>query len=448
VVVLGGASVLAILLAPQIIHLYMAGSSQAAHRTDLATTFARFFLPEIFFYGVGAMLGAILNVRGSFAAPMWAPVLNNVVVIVTGALFIAITSPARVDAGLLTTDQKLILAIGTALGVAAQTIALVPALRATGFRFRLRWDLKGVGLSTAARLAGWVFLYVLANQVGYLLITRLATGIDYRGAYSVYSYAFILFLLPHAVVTVSVMTALLPQMSADAVAGRLGDVASDLAMGIKLSAVVMVPAAFTGIVLGPLISVVIFAHRTLPVSTGRLIGMTLAAYSVSLLAFSAFQSQLRAFYALRDTRTPALVNLALVAINVGVASLLLLVLPARIQVVGLALAYSASYLVGFAWFTVLLRRRLGTPPGANVTRTVLRLSVAAAVAAAVAYGAAHAVARTLGEGFTGSFLGLAAGLAAGTLVYVGIVLRMRIPEVRRIAELARGTVAGGVGKIR
>jgi putative peptidoglycan lipid II flippase len=244
------------------------------------------------------------------------------------------------------------------------------------------------------------------------------------------------------------MTALLPQMSANAVAGRLGDVASDLAMGIKLSAVVMVPAAFTGIVLGPLISVVIFAHRTLPVSTGRLIGMTLAAYSVSLLAFSAFQSQLRAFYALRDTRTPALVNLALVAINVGAAFLLLLVLPARIQVVGLALAYSLSYVVGFGWFTVLLRRRLGTPPGANVVRTVLRLSVASAVAAGLAYAAAHAVVRALGEGFTGSLLGLAAGLALGAPVYIAIVLRMRIPEVRRIAELARGTVAGGVGRIR
>jgi putative peptidoglycan lipid II flippase len=448
VALLGAASVVAVLIAPQVIHVYMASSPVSGDRAHLATIFARFFLPQIFFYGVGAMLGAILNVRGSFSPPMWAPVLNNLVVIATGLLFIGVTSVGHVDAGVLTTGQTLLLAIGTTLGVVLQTVALIPALKAVGFRLRLRWDLRGVGLRAATRLAGWVFVYVLANQVGYLLITRLATGIDQPGAYSVYSYAFILFLLPHSVVAVSVMTALLPQMSTNAVEGRLGDVASDLAMGIKLAAVVMIPAAFAAIVLGPLISVVIFAHRTLPASTGRLIGMTLAAYAVSLLPFSAFQSQLRAFYALRDTRTPALVNIVLAAINVGAGWLLLLLLPTHLQVVGLAVAFSLSYFVGFAWFTILLRRRLGTPPGEHVVRTVLRLSVAAALAAAVAYAVAHAALRALPEGFGGSLLALIAGVAVGTPLYIAFIRRMRIPEVHSIAELVRGTMAGRMTRSR
>jgi putative peptidoglycan lipid II flippase len=445
VVLLGGASLLAVLLAPAIIDLYVAGSGTDPRRGGLAVTFARFFLPQILFYGVGAMFGAILNVRGSFAAPMWVPVLNNLVVIVSGLVFIAITNPVSVDGGVLTTAETLVLAIGTTLGVAAQTVALLPALRATGFHVRLRRHLRGIGLPAAARLAGWVVVYVVANQVGYLLITRLATGIEYRGAYSVYTYAHILFLLPHSVVAVSVMTALLPQMSADAADGRLGDVASDLMTGIKLAAVVLVPAAFAAVVLGPLISVVVFAHRTIPLSTGRLIGYTLAAYAIGLLPFSAFQAQLRAFYALRETRTPALVNIALMLVNVAAAWLLVVILPSGVDVVGLAAAYSLSYVVGFGWLGALLKRRLGAPPGARLARTIVRLCVASAAAAAVTFAVAQLAVRGAGQGFGGSLLGIVAGIAVGAPVYILLALRMRIPEVRRIGELVRGTVARAPG---
>ncbi|GAC1365514.1 MAG: hypothetical protein NVSMB32_09110 [Actinomycetota bacterium] len=441
---LGAASLLAVLLAPAIIHLYVGNAHAATARQ--ATTFARFFLPQILFYGVGALLGAILNVRGSFAPPMWAPVTNNIVAIVTGLVFIAVTQTAAVRSGVLTGAQEVLLAAGTTLGIIAQTVVLLPALRKVRFRFRLRSDLRGVGLARAGGLAGWVFVYVLANQIAYLFITRFAFGAHgHSGDYTAYTYAFFLVLLPHSVVAVSVITALLPQMSRNAAQGRLAAVGDDLASGLKVTSVILVPAALAAMVLGPLIGTVVFGYHAFTASDGRLVGATLAAYAVSLVPFSAFQLQLRAFYAFHDTRTPALVNLALATLNVGADVFLLAVLPSRDRVIGLALGYSLSYVVGFAWFSVLLRTRLGTPPRAHVTRTLVRLSVAGGLGAAVAYVVAHLVTAVAGKGTAGSLLGLLAGAAAGGPVYLFAILHMRVPEVHQVRQLAMARVGATAG---
>jgi len=430
---------LAIGLAPWIIRLYVGGTREVA-AARLAVTFARYFLPQILFYGVGALLGAILNVRGSFAPPMWAPVLNNAVVIVTGGLFIAVTRGRDVVAGRVSGGATLLLALGTTLGIVAQTLALFPALRRTGFRFRLRWDLRGAGLRPAAALGRWVLVYVLANQVAFLVITRLAFAARYPGTFTIYVYAFVLVSLPYAVVAVSVITALLPRMSASALDGRLGDVSADLSRGLKLAAVVLVPAELGAIALGPLVGAVLFAHHTLSLGTGRLIGATLAAYAVSLVPFAGFQMQLRAFYALRDTRTPALVNIGVNSVNLLADLVLFVALPPRERVVGLALGYSLSYIAGYACFAVLLRRRLGITRPARLTRTLVRLGVAGALAAGLGYAVAHLLTRVAGDGAGGSALGLLAGAGAATPLYVWLVLRMRIPEVREIGGLVGGRI--------
>ena len=175
VLVLGAASLLLIALAPQIVDVYIS-SSVSSDTRDLAITFARFFLPQVLFYGIGAVLGAYLNTRGHFGPPMWAPVLNNVVVIGTLVVFALVPGPAALTSASITQTQVLVLGVGVTLGIVAQTVALVPALRATGFHFRPRLDLRGSGLGHAARLARWVFLYVVASQAAYLVVVRLATS--------------------------------------------------------------------------------------------------------------------------------------------------------------------------------------------------------------------------------------------------------------------------------
>jgi putative peptidoglycan lipid II flippase len=436
-------AVLGVVLAPQIIALY--GGHLHADQRDLATTFARFFLPQVLFYGLGAVYGAILNTRGSFAAPMWAPVLNNVVVIVCGALFLAMTHGTP-DPGNLGTGRTLILAIGTTGGIVLQTVALVPALRRVGFRMRLRWDWAGAGLGAAGPFAGWILAYVATNQVGYFVIVQLATaaggaqGSD-GSAYSPYTYAFILFSLPYAVIAVSVVTALFPRMSRSAVDGDRAGVASALATGLTTSAVLLAPVTVALVALGPLLGTVVFAHGHIGLSGARLIGGTLAGFGIGLVPFSAFQIQLRAFLAMRDSRTPALVNVLVTAVNLGVDVALYLILPARDRVVGLAIGFSISYLVGVVVQAVLLRRRLQAFDR-PVARTHARLAAASIAAAVPTYASARLLTAGLGLGAEAALVAVIVACLVGGAVFLGLASRMQIAELGELRRLVRPGLRG------
>ena len=435
-------SALAVALAPLIVRLY-------AHRlTDdqlsLATTFARFFLPQILFYGAGAILGAILNTRGSFGPPMWAPVLNNVVVIATGGAFLAITTEAPSPGGLSTT-QVLVLSIGTTGGIVVQTLALLPALRRVGFRWRWRWDLRGAGLRSAGAFAAWMVGYVATNQLGYLVIVNLATaagrasGAEQIG-YSSYSYAFVLFSLPYAVVAVSVITALFPQMSRSGATADGAGWPATWRPGSTCPASCWCPAPWRWSRSGRSSPTVVLAHGHISLDQARLIGVALGAFAVGLVPFSAFQLQLRAWLAMGDSRTPALVNVVVTALNVVADVALYLTLPARLRVAGLALGFSLSYLAGMLIFVRLVRTRVGIARGAHVTRTHVRLVVASVPAVLVAFALAHLTTSLLGATPAPALVALVVGAAAGIPIFVAGALRMRVDEVRRLADLARRRV--------
>jgi putative peptidoglycan lipid II flippase len=431
------AAAIGVALAPQIVALY-------AHRLDtheqqLAVTFARYFLPQVVFYGLGAVFGAILNTRGSFAAPMWAPVLNNLVVIVAGAIFFAITI-GRPEPGQLSTTQTLLLALGTTGGIVVQTIALLPALRRVGFRLSLRWDWRGAGLRKAGPFAAWILGYVATNQVGYVVIVNLATAAGRAqgpggSGYSPYTFAFILFSLPYAVVAVSVITALFPRMSRDAVEADKTAVAEATAGGLNLSAVLLVPSTVALVALGPLLATVVFAHGNVGLSGARLIGGALAGFGIGLVPFSAFQIQLRAWLAMRDSRTPFLVNVAITAVNIGADVVLYLLLPPRAKVVGLAVGFSLSYAVGTLVFAALLRRRIGRAERRDVGRTHARLAVAGLLAAIPTYAAARLLTAGLGLGAEAAFVACIAGGLIGAAVFLGAAQRLRVAELAELRGL-------------
>lgn len=441
--VLSIVAVLGVVLAPQIIALY--GKDLHPDQRDLATTLARFFLPQVLFYGLGAVFGAILNTRGSFAAPMWAPVLNNLVVITSGALFLAMTHGTP-DPGHLGQGRTLVLALGTTGGIVAQTIALVPALRRVRFRLRLRGDWAGAGLRAAGPFSAWIIAYVVTNQVGYYVIVRLATAAGAAkgsggSAYSPYTYAFILFSLPYAVIAVSVVTALFPRMSRSAVDGDRAGVAGILATGLTTSAVLLAPATVALVALGPLLATVVFAHGHIGLDGARLIGGTLAGFGIGLVPFSAFQVQLRAFLALRDSRTPAFVNVAVTAINVGADVVFYLVLSPRSRVVGLAIGFSVSYLVGVVVQAVLLRRRLGAFDR-PVARTHARLAVASLVAAVPTYVSARLLTAGLGLGVEAALVAVIVACLVGGGTFVGLAGRMHIDELGELRRLVRPGLRG------
>ena len=434
VLVLGGAAGLLVLGAPLLIDLY-AGELDPQSR-QLAITFARFFLPQVLFYGAGAVLGAVLNTRGRFAPPMWVPVLNNVVVIATGLAFLVVRGAGELTPGGLTSGQVALLGLGTTLGIVAQTVALLPSLRAAGFTPRLRLDLRGTGLRTIGRLATWVLLYVVANQLAYLVVVRLSTDqelIDAGRGYPSYLLAFVLWQLPHAIVAVTVITALLPRMSRAAADGRTADLRGSLNRGLRLTVSVLVPAAVAFVVLGRELATVVFARGQVSVEDARFIGVLLAVFAVGLVPFSAYQLQLRAFYAMQDTRTPTLINLGVNATLVSVDVVLYALLPAQYKVIGLAAGHATSFVAGLLLCSFVLSRRIGGLDVAVVLRTAARCLIAAALPALPAALLATTVTRAVGAGPLGAGLALLTGglvLGAG---YLLLARRLRVPEVDEVA---------------
>jgi putative peptidoglycan lipid II flippase len=442
VLVLGAASLLLVLLAPQIVDVYLSSSVEPATR-HLAITFARFFLPQVLFYGIGAVLGAYLNTRGHFGPPMWAPVLNNVVVIGTLVVFALLPGPAALTSASITDTQVLVLGVGVTLGIVAQTVALVPALRQTGLPLRLRFDLRGTGLGHAAQLARWTLVYVLCNQLVLVVVLQLASGSPADRGYPSYTYAFLLWQLPHAVVAVSVITALLPQMSSAAADGRLEDLRRQLDRGLRLTISILVPAAVAYVVLGQPLATLVFGHGETTVAQARFIGTLLAVFACGLVAFSSYQLQLRAFYAMQDTRTPALINLAVNATTVLVDVALYVALPARWQVVGLAAGQASSYLVGVVVCTTVLAGRVPRDPRGHVLRTASRCLLAVALPAVVAAVVVRLSAEYAGTATTGAAVAAVLGGAVLLSGYLALARRVRVTEVEQLltpvlARLGRG----------
>ena len=214
-VVLSAVTVVAMILAPWIMRLYLIGVTDPAEHAaqlELGTFFLRWFLPQIVFYGIGAVAAGILTANRRFAAQMYAPVLNNVAVIITMLVFFAMHGKAPMTLADVSTTERLLLAAGTTLGVVAMTVALWPSLHAIGFRWRLRFDWRHETVRRLIHLARWVALYVVVNQIAYFFIIVFNGHIS-DGGYGTYSQAFIFFSLPHAIVAVSIFTALLPSLA-------------------------------------------------------------------------------------------------------------------------------------------------------------------------------------------------------------------------------------------
>ncbi|MET7508212.1 murein biosynthesis integral membrane protein MurJ [Streptomyces albidoflavus] len=442
VCVLGVGTALAVWAAPEIVGLYMRDTPGSHEAFELTVTFARFLLPQIFFYGLFGIYGQLLNAREKFGAMMWTPVLNNVVLVTMFAAYLGLmAAPGRVED--ITADQVRLLGIGTTAGVALQALALVPFARAAGFRFRPRFDWRGTGLGRSVHAAKWTLLFVLANQVALTVVTNFANAADQElpqagAGYTAYTYAQTIWLLPQSIVTVSLVTALLPRMSRAVAEGRLGDLRADLTRGLRISGFVIVPTAFLFLALGPQIAALLFAHGAADAASVRPLGQMLQAFGPGLIAFSAQYLLLRGFYAFEDTRTPFFMAAWIAGVNIALATACHLLLPARWAVVGMAGAYTLAYLAGLALTARLLRRRLGGRIGTGgLGRAYGKLLCAAVPAAGLGWAAARAVPGVggLGTGTWSTAVALASGVLSTAVAYLLLARLLKVEEVRRLPGL-------------
>jgi putative peptidoglycan lipid II flippase len=438
-VFLGAATVVAIAVAPLLTTL-MASRAPAADQR-LITALAYLLLPEIFFYGIAALLAAILNTRGHFAAPMWAPILNNIVVILTaGAFMLLPAAPGNLAARTITTTQILVLGVGTTLGIVVQAGGLIPALRKVGFRWKWRWDFRQLRLGELARIGGWMLGYVLVSQVGVVVALKLAKLVARDGnaaGPAIYLNSYLIFGMAHGVVAVSIMTALMPRMSAAAAQRRYADVVRQLSLGTRLSSVILVPATAAYLVLGRPLGVTLFEWGNYHHSQALDTGWVIAVAGLGLVPFAISQLQLGVFYALPDTKTPALLNVPVVALRIGVQLLAYLLLSASSVAAGLMFGNAISFVFATALGYWLIRRRIGRLGLTRVWKTLSRLTLAAALAAVPAALVVYGINGAMGDGKAGSFVQVVVGGLVLALGYVGTAVAMRVREVTELGGMLR-----------
>ncbi|CAL9480040.1 lipid II flippase MurJ [Streptomyces sp. enrichment culture] len=448
-VVLGALTVIAVLAAPLLIRLLSNSVAGNPAANEVGVTFVRYFLPSIFFMGLHVVMGQVLNARGRFGAMMWTPVLNNIVIIVTLGMFIWVYGTAA-NSGMKVTnippEGERLLGIGVLLGLVVQALAMIPYLRETGFRLRLRFDWKGHGLGKAVTLAKWTVLFVLANQAGAMIVIQLSTAagetspVDGTG-FAAYANAQLIWGLPQAIITVSLMAALLPRLSRSAAENDGGAVRDDISQGLRTTAVAIVPVAFGFVSLGIPMCTLMFGSSGTSEATNM--GYMLMAFGLGLIPYSVQYVVLRAFYAYEDTRTPFYNTVIVAAVNAGASALCYFLLPPRWAVVGMAASYGLAYAIGVGVAWRRLRKRLGGDlDGSRVLRTYARLGIASVPAALLSGAACYGVSRTLGQGVIGSFAALAAGGILLFGVFYVAARRMRIEELNSLV----GTVRGRLGR--
>jgi putative peptidoglycan lipid II flippase len=442
VLALGGITLLATVLAQPITAVYAGniGNSAAYHLTVI---FAYFFIPQIFFYGVSSLAGAILNARGSFAAPMWTPVINNLVVIVVGVAFMVTAGLNRTPSDI-SAAQVQLLGIGTTLGIVLQTVALIPSMRRVGFRWRPRRDFRRAEISEIGHMSGWMFGYVLTTQISFLVTTRIANvggaGVSPHAVgagFAAYSNAYTLFQLPYAIVGISVITALLPRMSAHAAERKYGLVSSDFSTAVRLASVVVVPAALILAVLGAPLAEAVFGYGSTSVASARYVGEIFAVFSLGLLPFTLFQLLLRVFYAMHDSRTPALISVVTMVINIVANLIALAVLPPRLVVAGLGAGFGLASLAGTVAAWRVLSRRIGGLGGREVRAGLVKMHAAAIPGAIFAIAIGVMVGAVLSGGRIAAFFTVAIGGAGAMLLYVLFAKSFGVAELNDLTSTVR-----------
>lgn len=405
-------------------------------------------MPQLFFFGAFFLVGQVLNARDQFAPMMWAPILNNVVGIAVLGLYLVVWGTSG-DHGMPFTDQQvLVLGVGSTLGILVQTLALLPPLRATGLRLRPRFDLKGQGLGETFHLAKWMLGYVLLTTLVQVVVSNLASSAvaaqaslpgaptpSVPGAgLATYNTAYLVWILPHSLLTVSLATAMLPSASRLAAAHDLPGVAAETMQTLRLALTFLVPAAVGFLVLGLPFARLAFGHGA-NAETWSFIGWTLMAFASGLVPFTIQYVYLRGFYALEDTRTPFFLQVGIAATNIALAFVVMALSSDPGTVAPrLALAYAGSYLVGALLTHRLLSRRLPALGATELLRLMTQLFLAVLPGAVVA-GLITWFTREASPGVTAvAFLGCVA--VAGASFFV-IARRLHIPEANQILTVLR-----------
>ncbi|SEP03410.1 murein biosynthesis integral membrane protein MurJ [Amycolatopsis saalfeldensis] len=427
----------AVAAAPLFTLLYVDSSSPDTSPA-LTTALGYLVLPQIFFYGLFALFAAILNAKNVFGPPAWAPVLNNLVVLVTLGVFYLVPGEISLSPVRMGDPKLLVLGLGVTLGIVGQAVVLIPPLLRSGFRFRWRWGIDP-RLKEFGGLAAWILGYVGVSQIGLVVNTNVLTS-GTGGGVTAYTYAWLLFQLPYGVIGVSLLTAFMPRMSRAAADGDTPRLVGDLSYAARLSTVLLLPCTAVLAVIGTPIGIAIFTWGKGTLADADRLGQTLAISALGLLPYAMVLLQLRVFYAMKDARTPTLIMIVMTAVKIPMLFLCQGLLDREHIVLGAMLVNGATYVIGAVVGQVWLWVRLGHLRSRRALRVILVTTAVSALGAGAAYLAGLVVPASLGASWQAVVRLPLEGLV-GAGVSFGLLAVLKVSEFdpisRRIAGLRR-----------
>ncbi len=439
VIALAATTVLAVILAPVLVQIY--GSRMGPETIALTLAFAYWCLPQLFFYGLYALLGEILNARRIFGPFAWSPIINNIVSIIGFSAFIIVFGAHSGVIGW--TPEMIALIAGTAtLGIIAQALVLLLFWRRAGLHVRPDFHWRGIGLRHIGRLAGWTFLMVVVGQIaGAIQVNLVGEASDAGAGVAAMQFAWLVFMLPFSVIVLSIGTPYFTQLSEHAAAGRTESVRADLDTSTRIIGVFIVGA------LAAIVAAIVPISRVFTDSATNAVSfaLVLGAYLVALVPLSVQFVLQRTFYAYHDTRTPflfTLVQAILVSVTAVIASL---TLPVTLLAFGIALGQSIANIVQLGLAVWLLRRKIGPLGLTRAAGAYVRFLVAAVPATAAGW----LTFLLLGgvDGWAASDRGpaLVAMIVIGAvslLVYLGALALVRAPELQAATRAVRRFLPG------
>lgn len=430
-------------------------TAEFAAQRESIIDLARYCLPQVFFYGMFVLVGQVLNARGSFGPMMWAPIANNVISVAVLVAYLLTVGAARgsEQCGGYSSGAEALLGIGSTLGIAAQFLILVPYLKRAGFTFRPRFDVRGSGLGHTFRLGVWTVLFVVANQITYTVVVRIASsGTLPHGdscaptgqgtGYTVYSGAFLLAMVPHAIITVSLATAVLPRLSAYAADNDLRALGDSVAATLRSTYALVLPVlALLPVAAGDVASIV-WGYGSSSETYVRFV-TTLSLFSLGLFFFTTHYLMLRGFYALEQTRRVFFIQCAVAATNIVAAVALTRDIDPIQTAPRLVVAYALSYAVGAVLSYAQLSRQVGGLDGRRLVRFAVRIGLAVAVSTGLAWLAREAIHRSLdGTDKLTVIVHLAAIGLVGALSYLLLARLVRLTEVTEVTGMLARRLPG------
>ena len=370
-------TVIGIVFSPVIVNLYAPEFSNRPE-FDITVTFMRYCLPQIFFLGLFALLGQIANAKGKFGPMMWAPVINNLIAILLFSWFLV--NREDLSLGNISETDITWLGLGTTAGYLAQALILLPVVIRSGVKLTLRFDWHNSQIIKSFRLASWSFLYAMISQVSYLVTVSIATSAavktqvlgDSTGVgFTPYSNAYLILILPHSIVTVSVVTALLPRLSNYVIDKKHDELTNSLVKAIRLIGIFTVPAALIFLAFGQLVANTLYFG--ISNSDANYLGLTLSAFALGLIPVSINLVLLRGLNAFENLKSQVIGNLIMNLISIALSYLVASWFEPKWVTIGLAGIFTIHYFIGAGISFYLIRRHQVRLPLLSISLYYLRL---------------------------------------------------------------------------